>query len=104
MNPLLSQFLTALLRDALKGAGAFLVARGVLTSGQADEMIGGLIVFLISTLWTLYVKWKGSREHNTGMAMAQGSTHAEVKDAIKSGVSASAFTPADVSPTLERHP
>ena len=101
MNPLLSQFLSAILRHVLTFAGAWFVSQGILKPEQADEMIAGLIVFLLTLAWSLYSKYRGKLVENTRAAMPAGATLVDAKEMIASGTTARAMTGADERPRLK---
>ena len=101
MNPLLTQFLTAILRHLLMPVYVYLVAKGILTQTQAEEMTVGFIVFLIGLGWSLYSKYRSKRMENTRAAMLPGATLKEAKELIAAGTTASAITGADETPRLK---
>jgi hypothetical protein len=101
MNPLLSQFLGALLRHVLNFAGGWLVARGILQPDQVDDMIAGAVVFVLAVVWSWVEKYRAQLMENTRAAMPAGTTRREAQDLIASGTKASASTSADVPPLLK---
>jgi len=100
MNPLLSQFLSAVLRWVLTGAGAWFVQQGILDGQQVTEMIGGLTLAILALVWSLWSKYRSKLELFTVAAMPKGTTLNEVKESIAAGVSASAGTGAGDVPRL----
>jgi hypothetical protein len=101
MNPLLQQFLGAILRHGLTFVGAWFVSVGILQPEQVDEMIAGLIVFLLTLAWSLYSKYRGKLMENTRAAMPAGATLTDAKDLIASGTTARAMTGGNESPRLK---
>ena len=101
MNPLLQQFLGAILRHVLTFVGAWFVSVGILKPEQVDEMIAGLIVFLLTLAWSLYSKYRAKQVENTRAAMPAGATLEDAHDLIASGTTARAMTGADERPRLK---
>lgn len=100
MNPLLSQFLSAVLRWVLTGAGAWFVQKGILNAGEVDDLIAGAIIAILALAWSLYSKYKSKVELFTIAAMPKGTSLEEAKQSIASGVQASAGTGAGDTPVL----
>jgi hypothetical protein len=101
MNPLLVQFVTAVLRFVLNSVGVWFVAKGILLPNQVEEMTAGLIVSLIALGWSLYSKYRGKLVENTRAAMPAGATLLDAKEMIASGTTARAMTGADERPRLK---
>lgn len=101
MNPLLMQFLTAVLRHLLMPVYIYLVAQGIITADQAEAMSGAFIVFVIGVGWSLYSKYRGKQMENTRAAMPPGATLTDAKELIASGTAARATTGRDESPRLK---
>lgn len=100
MNPLLQQFIGAILRHVLTFIGAWFVTQGILKPAQVDEMIAGAIVFILALLWSLYSKYRAKQIENTRAAMPAGATMVDAKELIAAGTTARATTGADESPRL----
>ncbi|HXG71341.1 MAG TPA: hypothetical protein VNJ04_12115 [Gemmatimonadaceae bacterium] len=85
MNPLVSQFISAVLRWALQGAFAYLIAKGVLTEEQGSIMLVGLVGSLVTLAWMLWTKYKDRLKFVTALAAPIGSTERQVEASVKAG-------------------
>lgn len=85
MNPMLFEFLKALFRYALSPVFAYLVAKGVINTNEAETYMLGFIVFIVPLMWAWFDQWRKRRWQLTAQAMPAGSTEREVKDAAKRG-------------------
>lgn len=54
MNPLFQEFLTSVLRKLLTAAATYLVTTGWITSEQSERFIAGLVLLLISVIWSAW--------------------------------------------------
>lgn len=95
MNPLLSQFLGAILRWALTFAGAWFVQKGIITPDQSELFIGGAITALLSLAWVLWLKYKDRLKLVTALDSRAGTTEREVERIVKAGHAPSALTDKD---------
>jgi hypothetical protein len=89
MNPLLAQFLGAIIRWALTFAGAWFVSKGIITPEQSNEMIGGAIVALLSLAWVLWLKYADRLKLVTALSAPAGATEREIEKRVAAGDSPS---------------
>ncbi len=101
MNPLIQQFLGAVIRWLLTFIGTWMVEHGILTADEMPSMVMGFSLLLVTLGWSLYQKWKSKREAFTLGALKQGATLQDAKESIKQGCAASAMTGVDEAPTLK---
>lgn len=101
MNPLVSQFLTAVFRWALQGVFVFFVAKGILTQDQGEAMLIGLVGSLATLAWVLWVKYRDRLKLLTGLASPAGTTQAQVEQKIADGQAPPATLAKDDKPRLE---
>jgi hypothetical protein len=85
MNPLVAEFLGAVLRWTLQGVFVFLAAQGIITPEQGEKMIVGLIGSLITLAWVLWVKYGQRLKILTSLAAPKGTTEKAVESMIKQG-------------------
>ncbi len=103
MNPIVSSALGAIIRWALSGAAVWFVDHGIWTAGEASSYVLAASLASLSLGWALWNKYKGRIAFLTALAMTPGTTEADVKDHIKTGMpTPSVSTPVDVVPTLPR--
>lgn len=100
MNPLVQQFMSAVLRWVLTIAGGWFVQKGILQQGQVDEMIAGAILAILALAWSFYSKYTTKREANTQAAMKAGATLEDARANIARGIAAPAGTGAGDVPVL----
>lgn len=98
MNPMLFEFLKALFRYALSPVFAYLVAKGVIQTDEAETYMLGFILFVIPLLWAWFDQWRKRRWQLTAQAMPAGATEQEVKDVAKRGGAPSVSMKIDESP------
>jgi hypothetical protein len=85
MNPLLAQFLGAILRWALTFAGAWFVKTGIITPDQSELFIGGAITALLSLAWVLWLKYADRLKLVTALDAERGTTEREVERRVAAG-------------------
>lgn len=83
MSPLLAQALGSLIRHALTYLAGLLVARGLWTQDEAASYVGAAVAALLALGWSLWSKYKGRLRFLTALQLPQGSTEADVKDAVR---------------------
>lgn len=98
MNPMVAQFLTAILRWALQGVFVFLVTKGILTEDQGAQMMLGFIGSLLTLSWVLWSRYKDRLKFLTGLASNAGTTEKEVEADVKKGVAPSVTLQKDEAP------
>jgi hypothetical protein len=86
MNPLAQDFLATIFRKLLTSAAAALVTYGWITPEQSEAYVAGLVIFLVSLVWSLWQRYKDRLEFLTAIISPQDSTEAEVKAAAKTDI------------------
>jgi hypothetical protein len=79
MNPLIRDILETLLRKGLTVVATYLVTVGVLTEGQATEVIAGLVLVGVSIAWSLYQRYKDRLNFLTALEAPPGTSERTVK-------------------------
>jgi hypothetical protein len=83
MNPLIRDILESLLRKGATGLATYLVTVGLLTEGQATEVIAGLVLLGVSVGWSIYQRYKDRLRFLTAIEAPPGTTEAGVKELAK---------------------
>ena len=82
--PLLLEFLGAVLRFALTGIGAWLVAKGVITPEQAarftDAAVAGGALMLVSLGWSLWAKYRTRLKFLGALKLPAGASEEQAKE------------------------
>ena len=84
MNPLIRDILESLLRKGLTAAATYLVTIGLLTEGQATEVIAGLVLVGVSVVWSVWVRYKDRLHFLTAIEAPPGTPEKVVKETAKS--------------------
>jgi len=101
MNPLYSQFLTAILRHLLTvSAGSWLLKHGILNAAQIEETILAVVAFLIGMGWSLWNKYRSKQEFNMAAGLEAKVSLSEVHQMQSNGMNVSAKTPKGEIPTI----
>jgi hypothetical protein len=84
VNPLIRDILESLLRKALTAGATYLVTIGLLTEGQATEVIAGLVLVGVSVAWSVWVRYKDRLNFLTAIEAPPGTPERVVKETAKS--------------------
>lgn len=102
MNPMLREFLGAVLRWSLQGIFTSMVTKGILTPEQGEYMLIGLVGSLCTLFWILWVKYSQRLKILTALAAPKGTTERTLEQKIRIGDVPSVKTPKTESPS-EHH-
>lgn len=101
MGEVILSVLAGLLRYALSGVTAWLIANGIATEGQIAKLITGLATGLGLVLWLVWQKYRERVRLLTALAMPKGTTLEDLKKRIAIGETVPADTPNDAVPTVK---
>ena len=85
MDPLLKSLLGSFFRWFFTFTATWLVSRGVLTTGDATELITGATALLVTLAWALITRYRSRIKLLTALDSPAGTTLAEVNEKIKAG-------------------
>lgn len=85
MNPFIEKAIGSLVRTLLAGLVPWLVAKGMLGADDAEQLVTLLAAALIAGGWGVWEKWQSHEEKKTALALPEGSSLADLKDARKGG-------------------
>jgi hypothetical protein len=83
VNPLIRDVLESLLRKGSTAIATYLVTIGLLTEGQATEVVGGLVLLGVSVAWSIYRRYKDRLVFLTAIEAPPGTSEAGVKELAK---------------------
>jgi len=82
VNPLVRLFLTGILRHYLQFIAGALVARGIFTPEQTEELVVGLVASIITAAWMLWVHYRERLKFVTAQASDRVLTERQVEQRI----------------------
>jgi hypothetical protein len=83
MNPLFRDILESLLRKGATGLATYLVTVGLLTEGQATQVVAGLVLLGVSIAWSVFQRYKDRLEFLTAIKAPPGASEKQVKEMAK---------------------
>jgi hypothetical protein len=83
MNPLIRDILESLLRKGSTAIATYLVTMGLLTEGQATEVVAGLVLLGVSIAWSIYQRYKDRLVLLTAIEAPPGTSEKQVKELAK---------------------
>jgi hypothetical protein len=83
MNPLIRDILESLLRKGSTAIATYLVTVGLLTAGQATEVVAGLVLLGVSIAWSIYQRYKDRLAFLTALEAPPGTSEKVVKEMAK---------------------
>jgi hypothetical protein len=106
MPSVLKDDLYGLIRHSLSGAAVGLIVHGVLTTGQADQLVPllaqlltGVVLFVGAVGWSWLQKHWSAQVKGTALALA-GVTEQAVEQKVALGIAPSVLTAPTIVPTL----
>lgn len=83
LNPLVREGLASVVRAVLQMLAGWLIANGLWTSSDADKILPGLALAIVSLVWSVYQKARMRNKLVTAMAMPSGVSENQVQAAIR---------------------
>jgi hypothetical protein len=100
LNPLVRKYLETAVRDGIKAAGLFMIAKGWITEADLAGSLPGLTLFVTGLLWSLWERRDSLRKINTALSLPQGTTPQQLLETIKRDGAVPASLPLTVHPIM----
>ncbi len=100
MNPFVEKILGSVIRTLLAGFVPWLIAHGMLSQGDAEQLASLAAGALVAGAWSMWEKYHSRQKLVTAIATPHPTTEAAVNAQVSAGMSPSVMTSREAMPEL----